>query len=99
MKLCPLFESIDYSPVPLGTSGIWFTAGVKAANAKLPREAIEAAIEEVEYSAEVTLSESRQKYLAKVVEQLRAMLPQDHADLTAHDSGLHGIRTGGGKDE
>ena len=41
---------------------------------KLPREAIEAASEEVEYSAEVTLSESRRKYLAKVVKQLRAML-------------------------
>jgi hypothetical protein len=29
----------------------------------------------------------------------RALIPQDHADLTAQDSGLRGIRTGGGIDD
>jgi hypothetical protein len=66
MKLCPLFESIDYSPVPLGTSGIWFTAGVKAANAKLPREAIEEAISVMEIE---DISPAH-------IEQLRALLPE-----------------------
>ena len=66
MKLCPLFESIDYSPVPLGTSGIWFTAGVKAANAKLPRGAIEEAISVMEIE---DISPAH-------IEQLRALLPE-----------------------
>ena len=88
MKLCPLFQKLrDKAWCHIST--------LEHVQRELPREAIEAAIEEVEYSAEVTLSESRQKYLAKVVEQLRAMLPQDHADLTASDSELHG----GGMDE
>jgi uncharacterized protein YjiS (DUF1127 family) len=72
MKLCPLFESIDYSPVPLGTSGIWFTAGVKAANAKLPREAIVAAIEALR-----TSPTSHWRRHEQYREQLRAMLPEE----------------------
>jgi hypothetical protein len=74
MKLCPLFESIDYSPVPLGTSGIWFTAGVKAANAKLPREAIEAAIASLMLCREARDYPTRELY-ADYIEQLRALLP------------------------
>jgi hypothetical protein len=74
MKLCPLFESIDYSPVPLGTSGIWFTAGVKAANAKLPREAIEAAIDAMQEMRLMAQSKYKEQY-RRNIEQLRAMLP------------------------
>jgi hypothetical protein len=77
MKLCPLFDSIQMPYRQRLEPPASFYDGLVAANAKLPREAIEAAIEEVEYSVEVTLSESQRKYLAKVVKQLRAMLPEE----------------------
>jgi hypothetical protein len=73
MKLCPLFEKVMADSV-YGEHEPEYRGAVRHCNEVLPREAIAAAIEEVEYSAEVTLSESRQKYLAKVVKQLRAML-------------------------
>ena len=76
MKLCPLFESIGYSSVPYDASGIWFTVGVHAANNALPRDAIELAIDEMQYSADATFSVARQKYLMAAIEQLESLLPK-----------------------
>jgi hypothetical protein len=98
MKLCPLFESIQMPYRQRLEPPASFYDGLVAANAKLPREAIEAAIVAMQQCDEARDYPTRDIY-ANYIEQLRAMIPQDHADLTAPDSELHGIRTGRRIDE
>jgi hypothetical protein len=87
-----------------------YQEGIVAANKVLPREAIVAAIVRVDkeitllsYQIDKCVPgaiyrEEQQPKLDALIaerEQLRALIPQDHADLTASDSELHG----GGMDE
>jgi hypothetical protein len=91
MKLCPLFESIQMPYRQRLEPPASFYDGMVAANAKLPREAIEAAIVAIEDAASCIRSVVEREHYDTYIEQLRALIPQDHADLTAHDSELHGI--------
>ena len=69
MKLCPLFESIRDT--------LWcHIPTLENVQRELPRDAIELAIDEMQYSADVTLSELRKKQLMGVIEQLKALLPK-----------------------
>ena len=75
MKLCPLFESIElhwcYPRNPRERHLCSRT--LEAANAKLPREAIEAAIDCMEmYGRHYSVD----PYINEHIEQLRAMLPE-----------------------
>ena len=95
MKLCPLFESIEHEPqlelhVAPEAQQRHFFRGVAACNAKLSREAIEAAIHALECNiaeiVELSCVESvddlsgilaeRASVLQQHIEQLRAMLPE-----------------------
>ena len=98
MKLCPLFQTLRDKP--------WcHITTLERVQRELPREAIAAAIDAlVSYDrallAHVPEFPGTEQALndfmalieknAKHIEQLRAMLPHDAADLTASDSGLHG---------
>jgi hypothetical protein len=92
MTLCPLFESIETPDTIKGRfqSELYWT-GIHAANSLLPRGAIEAAIVAIEDAASCIRSVVEREHYDGCIEQLRALIPQDHADLTAHDSELHGI--------
>lgn len=67
MKLCPLFESIENEEVRADCrchSCTGYFAGLEAANRVLPREAIEAAIEDMAYRLcgvenEISMDEQR----------------------------------------
>jgi hypothetical protein len=96
MKLCPLFESIQIPHKQRLEPPASFYDGLVAANRVLPREAIESAIDIMQSEANaVTYLRGPlvASPLLKHIEQLRAMLPHDAADLTGADSELHG---GGG---
>jgi hypothetical protein len=70
MKLCPLFESIQFTGSASAHDEAMFVAGIYEAQKVLPREAVEAAI--------VAL-QNMQLYgwpQQKHIEQLRAMLPE-----------------------
>jgi len=69
MKLCPLFESIETPDTIKGRfqSELYWT-GIHAANAKLPREAIKAAI----WALDIVSEPLNRTY----IEQLRALLPE-----------------------
>jgi hypothetical protein len=71
MKLCPLFESIETPDTIKGRfqSELYWT-GIHAANAKLPRGAIEEAISVMEIE---DISPAH-------IEQLRAMLPEEDGE-------------------
>jgi hypothetical protein len=73
MKLCPLFESIQMTYRQRLEPPASFYDGLVAANAKLPREAIEAAIHALEFAEFLPHSESVND---RYIEQLRAMLPE-----------------------
>ena len=93
MKLCPLFGSIQMPHKQRLEPLASFYDGLVAANAKLPREAIVAAIDLMQDVADAVTGTRglwASAPLLKDIEQLRALIPQDHADLTASDSGLHG---------
>jgi hypothetical protein len=93
MKLCPLFESIQTPHKQRLEPPASFYDGLVAANRVLPREAVEAAIDLMQDVADAVTGTRglwASAPLLKDIEQLRALLPQDHANLTAHDSGLHG---------
>jgi hypothetical protein len=74
MKLCPLFESIETPDTIKGRfqSELYWT-GIHATNAKLPREAIEAAIDALEFIEFLPHSEAVNE---RYIEQLRALLPE-----------------------
>jgi hypothetical protein len=87
MKLCPLFQTLRDKP--------WcHITTIERVQRELPREAMEAAIAALQQCDEARDYPTRDIY-ANYIEQLRALIPQDHADLTASDSELHG----GGMDE
>ena len=75
MKLCPLFESIETPDTIKGRfqSELYWT-GIHAANATLPRKAIEAAIDCMEmYGRHYSVD----PYINERIEQLRALLPEE----------------------
>jgi hypothetical protein len=76
MKLCPLLESIQMPYRQRLEPPASFYDGLVAANNALPLDAIELAIDEMQYSADATLSELRKKQLMGVIEQLKALLPK-----------------------
>ena len=81
MKLCPLFESIETPDTIKGRfqSELYWT-GIHAANAKLPREAIEAAIDLMQDVADAVTGTRglwASAPLLKDIEQLRALLPEE----------------------
>jgi hypothetical protein len=69
MKLCPLFETLRDT--------LWcHIPTLENVQRELPRDAIELAIDEMQYSADATFSVARQKYLMAAIEQLEALLPK-----------------------
>ena len=79
MKLCPLFESIQFTGSASAHDEAMFGAGIYEAQKVLPREAIEAAIDLMQDVADAVTGTRglwASAPLLKDIEQLRAMLPE-----------------------
>jgi hypothetical protein len=82
MKLCPLFESIELPEliqpgnVPMTPHNVML-ATVGLCNDALPREAIEAAIDALEYRRLGYVGYPKVKVFDNAIEQLRALLPKE----------------------
>ena len=75
MKLCPLFESIETPDTIKGRfESEKFWTGVHAANAKLPWDAIEEAIDALEYKRLGYVGYPKEQEIIEAIAQLKALL-------------------------
>jgi hypothetical protein len=74
MKLCPLFESIQFTGSASAHDEAMFVAGLYEAQKVLPRDAIEAAIVALEDAASCIRSVVEREHYDGCIEQLRALL-------------------------